>query len=316
MTDIHYINGMIAVKERSLLGEKLLRCCEMTAEELLRTVRESGFGGGTAEDGEALCVAESAALDDFIRTYAPSRAIAEYLLSPRDFHNAKALCKANLLGTDPARLLAPAGLLPVDKIREAVESGETDGLGDPLGGAVREVLQAEKGEGAEIGMIFERALYRRLKKSCKRSGTLKKLLRGKADRTNILTALRAAEPDETLFVEGGTLGADLLWKLSSLDMVSAKELFVKTPYAGFAALCLEAKEAGRPFAEAERELDSFETEYFRAHRLELEGKEPFLYYVFRRRAEISDVRILFVCVNAGLRPQEIRKRLRAVEERR
>ena len=35
MTDIHYINGMIAVKERSLLGEKLLRCCEMTAEELI-----------------------------------------------------------------------------------------------------------------------------------------------------------------------------------------------------------------------------------------------------------------------------------------
>ena len=40
--------------------------------------------------------------------------------------------------------------------------------------------------------------------------------------------------------------------------------------------------------------------------------QPFLYYVFRRRAENADVRILFVCLLAGMKDYEIKARLRSV----
>jgi vacuolar-type H+-ATPase subunit C/Vma6 len=42
----------------------------------------------------------------------------------------------------------------------------------------------------------------------------------------------------------------------------------------------------------------------------MEGNHPFLYYVFRKRAENADVRIIFVCLGAGMSQAEIKKRRR------
>ena len=67
-----------------------------------------------------------------------------------------------------------------------------------------------------------------------------------------------------------------------------------------------------PLTEAEREAASFETEFFAAGKYDLERNQPFLYYVFRRRAENANVRIVFVCLQAGMREGEIKKRLRAM----
>lgn len=58
--------------------------------------------------------------------------------------------------------------------------------------------------------------------------------------------------------------------------------------------------------------DSYETDFFAERKYELEKNQPFLYYVFRRRAESENVRIIFVCLLAGMRESEIKKRLRAL----
>lgn len=312
MVDTNFTNGMIAVKEKSLLGEKLLRLAEGSLEEALRALKESGFGSGAeGADGEALILSEESALDAFIRAYAPGRPELVYLLAPRDFHNAKALCKAKLTGAETDGMLAPEGERTVAELNTAIESGDFDALGKALGGAVKEVLEKEGVTGAEIGTVFDRALFSYLFSVSKRAPLLKKFLKDRADRTNILTALRASGPEqaEALFVEGGTLSEA---KLSRIFTDKAEAALDGTPYADFYKLCLAAREKGLPFTEAERSLDSCEAEYFAARRFALEGKQPFLYYVFRRRAEIANVRILLVCLNAGLPAQDIKKRLRAV----
>ena len=84
----------------------------------------------------------------------------------------------------------------------------------------------------------------------------------------------------------------------------------KTPYAEFGKACFEAKEAGQPFTAAEKMRDSLEAEFFFEKRFEPEKNQPFLFYVFRRRMEIENVRIIFVCLLAGMKEQEIKKRLR------
>lgn len=310
MVDTLFTNGVIAVKEKTLLGEKLLRLCEAPAEAL-RALKESGFGGGAeGEDGEALILAEEHALDAFIREYAPSKAERAYFLAPADFHNAKALLKANLAAASVDGMLAPEGEKTVEELKAAID-GDPLSLGKELGGAVREVLESEEISGAEIGAIFDRALYRYLLSACKGNRLLKNLLKERVDKTNILTAMRAqsSEQAEKLYAEGGTLSPA---QLKRIFEANAQDALDKTPYAAFYKQCLSAKEKGLPFTEAERALESQEAEYFRAKRFELEGKQPFLYYVFRRRSEIANVRILLVCLNAGLPPQEIRKRLRGI----
>ena len=309
MLDTIFTNGVIAVREKQLLGDKILRFSELSAEEALRALKESGFGGAEG-DGEDMCRAEEAALDSFVREYAPSKAELIYLLAPRDFHNAKALCKSEKLKTDAGKLLAPEGIIKVSDIASAIQNGEYGKLG-ALAGPVKEVMEREDISGAEVGAIFDRALYSYLFANCGRRGVLKKLITIKVDCTNILTAMRSGTQShaEKLYLDGGKLKRE---ELAEIFGDKAEKALEDSPYRDFYRVCLEAKEKGQPFTAAEKLLDSCEAEYFVKKKFELEGKQPFLYYVFRRRAEISNVRIVLVCLGAGLDAREIRGRLRAV----
>lgn len=315
MLNTLYTNGVIAVKEKSLLGERLPRLCEMTAQDAFRALVESGFGSGaegafSAAEGELLCKAEEEALDAFIREYAPSERELIYFFAPRDFHNGKALVKAEKTGTDPEKFLAPEGLVTIERLTAAVKGGEFTGLEKGLSEAIKTSLEGEEITGREIGTIFDKAMYTRLADVCRRDTTLKKLFALKADMTNVLTAFRSldAEHAEKLYVDGGELS---LKELNSVFNGNEREVFGKSPYWSFYELCRNAKEKGVPFTEAEKTLESVEANFFYERRYDLERKAPFLYYVFRRRAEIANVRIVLVCLNAGLAEQDIKRRLRA-----
>lgn len=202
--------------------------CEGTAEEAFGILSESGYGRGEAESArgfEALVSAEERALDGFIREYAPSEAEKAYFLAPRDFHNAKALVKASRLQADAGPLLAPEGLISVGTLSAALSSGDFSGLGKELSSALAEgKKRAEEGaSGAEIGSIFGRAMFRRLASAVGKNGTLKKLLAGKADRANILTALRSPDVDaaEKQYAEGGRLTREQLRGLFAGDAEKA-----------------------------------------------------------------------------------------------
>lgn len=318
--DVLFTNGIIAAREKYFLKDKIVKLCETDAEEALRVLTESGFGKGadiaSVYDYEKLVADDERATDDFIREFAPSDAEAAYLLSPRDFHNAKALVKAHFLGIDAEKLLAPEGLVSVALISRCVADGDYGMLYKELADAVREAsdgLSEGALSGAETGAVFDKACYAYLSSVCSKKRILKKLLAAKADMTNILTAVRAesAEYAEKFYVDGGKLSFERLGRLFDGDEEGAERAFGGTPYGDFVKTCLSKKSAGLPLTEAERILDSYETKYFYDRRFELERSEPFLYYVFRRRAENADVRILFVCLLAGMRDNEIKARLRS-----
>ncbi|MGN0813587.1 MAG: V-type ATPase subunit [Candidatus Coproplasma sp.] len=320
--DVLYTNGVIAAMEKYLLKDKILKLCETDAESALRSICDSGFGKGaevvSAYDYEQLLSADERAIDAFIREYSPTEAEKAYLLAPRDFHNAKALVKARYLDLDEQKLLAPEGLIPVSVISKCVKEEDYSPLGAELGDAVKaaaELFCADVNgvSGSEVGCIFEKALYSYLSKSCRKNRLLAKLIAAKADMTNILTALRSPDEDYAAnrYVGGGTLDLKKLEKLFGDDAEKAAHSLDDTPYAHFCAKCFEDKNAGRPMTQAERLLESYETEYFSAKKYELVNNQPFLYYVFRRRAENENVRILFVCLLAGLSDSEIKNRLRS-----
>ena len=322
--DVTFTNGVIAAREKYLLKEKILRFCEMTAEEAFRALLESGFGGGgetaaTVYEYEKLVAAEEDALDKFIREYAPSEAERAYLLSPRDFHNAKALLKAAYLKTDAEKMLAPEGEIPLETLKAAVESKDFSKVGEynaELKIACEEAVtlfEKENVSGAEIGWVFEKANFEHLQKSCKKNSVLKKLLPRKADMQNILTAFRAGEKEIALnkYLPAGKLKIEQLNLLFDENLEKAEEAFKSTPYAAFLKKCLEAKKRGAPMTDAERELFSLEFDFLDERKYELKNSQPFLYYVFRRRGENANVRIVFVCKLAGLNEQDIKRRLRA-----
>ena len=319
--DPTYTSGVIAVREKNLLKEKLLRFCELTAEEAFRLLLDSGFGGGAERaasvyEYEKLLAFDSEELDGFIRDYAPSQTEKEYLLSPYDFHNAKALIKAAYLGESAEKMLTAQGLIQISVLSDCVKSGEFSALSNRpfLRGACEEATKLLETEpsGAKVGEIFEKALYQHLFAATKGKRVLRKLLAAKADMTNILIALRAGDKEiaKDKYLPCGSLTEQDLTPL--FDTEKAKTALQNTPYKAFLALCLSAKEKGLPLTQAEKTLDAYETDYFAQRKYELKKSEPFLYYVYRRKAENANIRIVFVCLLAGLKEREILGRLRAI----
>lgn len=321
--DVTYTNGVIASKEKYLLKDKIFRFAEMTAEDAFRSLVESGYGNGAVASDvyafETLISAEESALDEFIRVYAPKASDRSYLLAPRDFHNAKALLKASYLKTGAEKMLAPKGEIELANLESCVKNGDftpLSGKNPYLQKACEEataLLQGENVAGAEVGLIFEKRAYEYYTTIVKRNSALKKLHAYRADMTNILTAFRAEteEEAEKKYLSGGKIPFQKLSKIFQ-DEAKALEAFSDTEYKDFVTDCFEAKNKGLPYSVAEKIRDGYETSYFSEIKYDLKKNEPFLYYVFRRRTENANVRILFVCLLAGLKESEIKKRLRAM----
>jgi len=321
---LDYINGVIAAKEVNLLGEKISKLCDLSAEDAFRAVSEGGFGKGadavSVYEYEKLLYADERDLDEFIREYAPTNAGNAYLLSPRDFHNAKAILKAHYLNADVRKMLAPDGLLSVEKITECITEENYEPLGKELSSACEKAAAlfkeetAESASGAEVGTIFERAMYARLKSACSKNLMLKKLIAKRSDMTDILTALRSKTPEYAAnnYVLCGKLTAQQLENLFSEDEEKTGHALDGTGYEKFLEICLEDKRKGLPMTRAELIRDNLETDFLAERKYELKRAQPFLYYVLRRRAENANLRIIFVCLLAGMGESEIRKRLRGV----
>lgn len=319
---VEYVNGVIAAKEVNLLGDKISRLCEGSAEDAFRAITESGFCKNAAissvYDYEQLLYADERDLDTFIREYAPSDGELAYLLSPRDFHNAKAIFKAAALNCAVEYMLAPEGNFDIETLKKHIEEKNFKPLGTELSNALTAAFSLLENDGsvsgAETGAIFERALYRHLNESCKHKFTLKKLIAKKADMTDILTALRSKTPEYAAknYVLGGKLKEEQLNKLFSENEDERRRALDGTDYAEFLKLCLDDRESGLPLTRGELICDNAEIDFLSERKYELKRAEPFLYYVLRRRAENANLRILFACLIAGMDEGAIKQRLRAV----
>lgn len=320
--DLTYVNGVIAVREKYLINDRIFKLCESDAEEALRVLSESGFGKGTeissVHEYEKLVSQDEENIDAFIREYAPSSAETEYFLAPRDFHNAKAVVKAHCSGAELEKMLAPEGNIPVSAILVAVSERKYETLGKILGKAVEDSVNlfadGNSAGGAEVGAIFEKALFSHLVAQCSKNKTLKKLITAKADMQNILTAMRSDSKEfaKSLYVEGGKLSEKQLEAIFSEDRDKRENALSGTVYESFYKKCLSDKNEGLALLQAEKVFKSYESDYLSVKKYELKGSQPFLYYVFRRRIENSNARILFVCLLAGMKEGEIRRRLRQI----
>ncbi len=317
-TDVLFTNGIIAVREKSLLKDKLLRMCEGGVDDAVKILSESGFGGLSATQGwEAAVQADAEDIDAFVREYAPTNAEREYLLSKRDYHNAKAFIKAKYLGKEPDNMLAPCGNVAVDILRAAIESGDFSTLPKPLAEAAikaTEYLSSGEAQGALVGAIFDGAYFVNLKKACSKNLVLKRLVAARADMTNLLTCFRLREYEKAkdFLVEGGTLGEEEL-KAAFGETDGVRKAFAAGPYARFVESLIKSRELGVPATEAENYRDSYDLVYFAERKYELKSSQPFLYYVLRRRAENADVRIIFTGLYGGSGEAEIKRRLRREE---
>ncbi len=320
--DLVYIGGIIAVKENSLLKDKIYGLCEMSAENAFRALAESGFfrnaDVSSVFEYEKVLRSDEADIDEFAREYAPTNAIKTYLFAPRDFHNAKAILKAKYLKTDAGKMLAPEGLFEIETLEKVVNGEDGQEVYPQLIEAVKGAAalfekEGANASGAEIGRIFEQKLYDCLFACCKYSPLLKKLLALKADMNSILITMRSNTPEyaSNNVISGGKIPVEKLLLLFSENEEKAEKALDGTYLEKFWKQCFETRKKGLPFTAAEKEVAGVETEFLAEHKYELKRSQPLLYYIFRRRAENENMRIVLSCLLAGMQPEDIKARLRA-----
>lgn len=319
--DLTYVGGIIAVKENSLLKDKILGLCEMSAENAFRALVESGFlknaEVNSVFDYEKMLQSDEADIDKFTREYAPNNAISTYFFAPRDFHNAKAILKAKYLNIEADKMLAPEGLIDMETLKKVVDGEDVKGVYPELADGIKcasDLFEKDGANtsGAEVGKIFEQKLYSCLFSACRHNLLLKRLLQKKVDMTDILITMRSNTPEyaaNNVFF-GGKIPVDKLLLLFSENEEKAGHALDKTYLEKYWKECFKTRETGLPFTKAEKSIAEIEIDFLAEHKYELKRSEPFMYYVFRRRAENENVRIVLSCLLAGLSADEIKARLR------
>ena len=319
--DLTYVNGIIAVKETGLLKDKILAFCEMSADGAFRALGESGFLKNTditsVFDYEKVLRADEADIDEFTREYAPNNAVSTYFFAPRDFHNAKALVKAKYITADADKMLAPEGLLSIETLKKEVDGEKVEGVYPELTAAIQSAVELFEKDGAntsgaEVGKIFEQQLYSCLLTACRHNLLLKKLITKKIDMTNVLIVMRSNTPEYAAnnAISGGKIPLDKLLLLFEENEEKAEQALDKTYLERYWKECFKTRKTGLPFTKAEKSISALEIDFLSEHRYELKRSQPFMYYIFRRRTENENVRIVLSCLLAGMPADEIKARLR------
>ncbi|MBP5307707.1 MAG: V-type ATPase subunit [Clostridia bacterium] len=311
--DVTFTNGVVKSRERFLLCDKIDRMAESSLDDAFRMLKESGFGGDIAVDSphraESLVRAEEAEVNDFIRKYAPTDKIAAFLLAEYDFHNAEALVKCRYAGADEQKLLSAEGFYRSDIIKDKINGGASELPAELIEAILQSAALFESGKanGLEIDCIFKRLLFLYLKRLAS-DKKLKEIASASADAANVSSALRSrdARLTEKMFVEGGKLPKSLIIALSEASYQEIKEGEFSPQIKEAAAAC----ERGEPLTLFEKSRDDFPLSLLYKTRYDMIGCEPFLTYVLKRRAEIANVRIIFVSKAAGFSPSAVKSRIR------
>lgn len=326
MKDIDYlvVSARIRAKENSLLTQERMEqvLAARSDEEAAKLLREYGYPALNAGDPAALDAALSRVLEETLADLADSAPDPRYIELFKlkyDYHNIKAVIKAEAMGTDPGRMLMDLGRVPAGDLREALQTGSLESLPPLLGQAAveaKEVLATTR-DPQLSDVEVDRWCYRDMAAVAEESGSafLRGYVETEIDAVNLRTlvrALRMGKNEEFLkgvVLEGGSVDtASILsvcaGKGSGLSELYGPTCFREAAESGAAAL------KGGGLTEFEKLCDDAVGEYLSEGRYVPFGEAALVGYLAARETEYTNLRILLMGRGAGLAPEIIRSRLR------
>ncbi|MBR2617371.1 MAG: V-type ATPase subunit [Clostridia bacterium] len=316
--DIVFVNGLIKSMEKNLISaEKFARITEAeSAEEVIKTLRESGFGGEeeyAPQDYERMIADDRAKFLSFLRKYCPKESILQAYFAQRDFHNAECALRAKYVAVSQSAFLEE-GEVSLPALLKAVETGDYSQIPAHLSAPMKkgeELFIEQTATGIAIGTLFRRAHYEYLLKVV-RGKEQKRFLQHEIDAKNLSVAFRSKTviQAESMYVAGGKISQADLNLVVEGDTAKITRRFSFGEYADLVALGLEARAEQRPMVEFERYVEDFALKKLKERRFETEGLVPLLLFVQYKENEWKNVRIAIVGKLNGVEGDAVRKRLR------
>lgn len=324
-TDYLVISARVKAMESTLLTrERMEQLLEArSGEEVQKILQDCGYPELDAADPEAMDAALSAAREATLSDLAdgaPDPRYIDVFKLKYDYHNAKAILKAEAMDTDPGRMLMDMGRVSAAELREAIASGELDALPPLLASAVaeaREVLQTTR-DPQLSDIVLDRWYYRDMDDVAEAAGSefLHGYVQVQIDAANLRTlvrTLRMGKNEEFLrgvLFAGGEISPDAILAVSAARGSGLAELYAPTRFQAAAESGAKALQGGA-LTEFEKRCDDVVGEYLSGALFVPFGEAPLVGYLAARETEYTNLRILLMGRGAGLAPDVIRSRLRA-----
>jgi len=323
-TDYLAISARVKAMETTLLTwERMMQILDARTEaEALKMVQESGYPNLTATDPEALDQVLSAAREEMLSDLtggAPDPRYIELFKIKYDYHNVKAILKAQAMGVSPDRMLMDMGRVSPAVLREAMTVGELDALPTMLAAAAAEakaVLETTR-DPQLSDIVLDRWFYRDLAAVAEQTGSgfLDGYVKVQIDAANLRVLVRtlrmgknAAFLQDVLF-DGGEVTPDQLLKVAAAGGAGLAELYAAGRLEEAAAVGAAALQGGA-LTEFEKLCDDAVNEYLAGAQFVPFGEAPLVGYLAARETEFTNLRILLIGRSTGLAPEVIRDRLR------
>ena len=324
-TDYLVISARVKAMETGLLTrERMEQILEAkTDEEAAKILQECGYPELDAADPEAMDAALSAAREATLSDVmdgAPEPRYIELFKLKYDYHNVKALLKAEAMGTGADRMLMDMGRVSAAVLKEAVRTGELDELPPMLASAVaeaREILDTTR-DPQLSDIALDRWTYADM--AALAEDTNSDFLRGyvavQIDAANLRALVRTVRMGKSpeflrgVLIEGGEIPTDGILTLSANHGSGMSEVYGPTRFAAAAEAGAEALRGG-PLTKFEKLCDDAVGDYLAGAQYVPFGEAPLVGYLAARETEYTNLRILLMGRGAGLPADVIRSRLRA-----
>lgn len=321
-TDYLTISARVRVLENSLLTrERRERMVDARSdEEAVKILTECGYA--EPEDLSANAVngvlnqARAALFDDLAKSV-PQPSLVDVFRIKYDYHNAKALLKAEALGENAKRLLMPGGRYEPDLLAEDFHRGDMEGFSETFRTAVdaaQDALAEEK-DPQKSDLILDRACYAEMAAAATDCGSefLQGYVRLSVDTVNLRTLVRCAR----MGVPAVQAAKDLLpggnvdvQTVADANQEAWAKLFPAELHKAAEIGATAAVPGGESLTAFERACDNALVAYLsQAKRIPF-GEQPVVGYLCAREAEATAIRTILSLHKAGAGAETIRERLR------
>ena len=316
------VSAMLRAREPKLLTmEKAERMLDAASyEDAAKILTDCGYPDLSqmkADEVEQTLAERRSAIFDELGKLCPDRELVDLFKLKYDYHNAKAIIKAEAMGTDCRRLLSDAGRIPGQKLLEIYNEDKRILLPEKLADAMRDAKAtlARTANPQLSDFVLDRAYFGEVRAMADKVGS--PFLKGYAeilvDTANLKSAVRTLRMGKNqdflaaVLIEGGNVGTQRITAAGDKDSLAA--LYGRSRLEKAASLGADAL-AGGSMTEFERACDNAVNAYLRDAKLVPYGCEPVAAYLAAVEGEIQAVRMILTGRLAGVRPQVIRERLR------
>ena len=310
---------MLAARETKMLSaERMERMIDApTNEEAAKILEECGYGdlsGLSAKDAGAALEAHIAALFDEVEGMVPEAQLVQLFR-----HNAKALIKAQAMGTDCGAILSQRGTVPPQKLHAAFYEEDYRDIPPVLAQAMVDAaaILARTANPQAADFALDRAYFAQMLALCdglSDGGFAKGYVQLQIDGANLRAAVRtrrmAKDVDflKNALVSGGTIGTDRV--LAAFESAEALTALYANTWLSNAASAGAAAMSGGALTAFELLCDNALMDYIRAAKLRSFGAAHVSAYLAAMENETTAARMILTGRLAGLQPAVIRERLR------